>query len=41
MVGKNNDHPSGGIEWCKNKRYQCESTEKYQKGGDDIKIRWD
>ena len=26
MVGKNKDHPSGGIERCKNKRYQCESN---------------
>ena len=32
MVRKNKNHPSGGIERCINKRYQCESTEKYQNG---------
>ena len=38
MVGKNKDHPSRGIQRCKNKRYSYESTHKYQIGGDSTKI---
>ena len=39
IVGKNKDHPSGGIERRINKRYQCESTEN-KTVGDSTEIRW-